>query len=198
MTWCTPAASRDTSSSVVAKLVIQRTVLACESQIQKNDQFCSGAMTRDGTRENAVGLRRTHHFDGRHVAERGCELPWRWRVERVQPEIIGEQGVELRRDEPHLRRELTGLFAGKPRSASQVRTKKHDGFSIQQPVPRAAEGEQVYAAPACLGAARLEYARESSPPTRLCSWFPITISSLRVPGSKSRAALRDLHLGYIR
>jgi hypothetical protein len=47
--WRTPAAKRDTSSSVVAKLVIQRTVLACWSQVQKNDHPCSGAMTGGGT-----------------------------------------------------------------------------------------------------------------------------------------------------
>jgi DNA-binding transcriptional LysR family regulator len=39
---------------VVAKLVIQRTVPACESQVQKNDQSCSGAMTPDGRRAKTL------------------------------------------------------------------------------------------------------------------------------------------------
>jgi hypothetical protein len=45
-----PAVNRDTSSSVVAKLVIQRTVPAAESQVQKNDQSGNGVMLQGGAR----------------------------------------------------------------------------------------------------------------------------------------------------
>ena len=142
----TPSANRDTSSSVVAKLVIQRTTLCSSSQPQKNDHSCSGAIAACGSRAKTLLAwgARSSSTAGRSLtaAARRVAMSLAWRA-LPQPELAGQERVELGGDEAQLGRELSGLLAGKACSGRQFGAQEDHRVAVEESALGAAEGEHV-------------------------------------------------------
>jgi hypothetical protein len=106
----------------VAKLVIQRTTLSSSSQTQKNDHSWSRAILARG------GQARGHRVGVARVA---------------QPQIVGQERIELGGDEAHLGRELSRLLASEACTRRQLGAQEDDRLAVEEPVLGAAEGEHV-------------------------------------------------------
>ena len=62
----------------------------------------------------------------------------------LQPQTVGQQGFQLRRDKPHLGRKLHSLLAKIQKVRAELRVKKNDGFGPHGPVLGSSEGQNVH------------------------------------------------------
>ena len=77
-----------------------------------------------------------------HAASR---RPWRWRAVPPQPSIAVKEGIHLRREEPHLGRQLHELLTVVLRTIARLVGHDEDRLDAQRTVLRSAEAQHIRA-----------------------------------------------------